>query len=76
MDLVKEFWALIVALVGFVAWLIRLESSVKSVSDSVARMQVQRHEDLSAQRDQRAEQNKMLDEMRGDIKTLLQRVAK
>ncbi len=76
MELVKEFWAIIAACLGFVVWLIRLESGVKAVADTVARMQSQRHEDLAAQRDQRAEQNKMLDEMRGDIKTLLQRVAK
>ena len=86
MEILKEWWGIIAAAIGALFWLSRLEwRGIKNEAD-IREMQRQRKEDLASaekhrQNDlassQRArdETNHMLDEIRGDIKQLLQRRA-
>jgi hypothetical protein len=70
-DLMKEYWALVVAGVGSIAWLVRLESRGLSNEREIKRLWLQRKEDLDNARQSRDAQTKMLDEIRQDIKTLI-----
>lgn len=84
MENLKDWWAVIMAAIAALFWLSRLEwRGIKNEAD-IRQMQEQRKEDLKsaekARKDdlassQRArdETNHMLDEIRGDIKQLLQR---
>jgi hypothetical protein len=74
MEIFKEFWAIILAGVGLVAWSIRLESQTKANTLEISRIWKQRSEDLAAQRAAREETNEMLAEVRADIKELLRKV--
>lgn len=76
MEIIKDWWAFILAGVGLVAWSIRLESQTKANTAEIARIWRQRAEDLAAHRAAREETNDLLAEMRADIKTLLSRMGK
>lgn len=76
MDIIKDFWALILAGVGLVAWSIRLESQTKANTLEISRIWKQRSEDLASHKQAREETNEMLAEVRADIKTLLSRMGK
>jgi uncharacterized membrane-anchored protein YhcB (DUF1043 family) len=72
-DLVRDWWAVIMAALGGLVWLSRLEwRSVQNQAD-IDRLWKQRKEDLDNAQHSRDETAKMLTEMRSDIKTLLQR---
>lgn len=73
MDLIKDFWALVAAIVGALFWLARLESRVNTTSMEVTRLERQLENDRSEARANRAEQNEILREMQRDIKLLLGR---
>lgn len=73
MDTVREHWAQIVAAVGALVWVLRLEALVRSNSVDITRLREQRNEDLAAARDARNATNEMLREVRADIKTLLRK---
>ena len=73
MDLIKDWWAVIVAMVGGIAWLSRLEWRSVQNEAEIKRLWTQRKEDLANAQHSRDETAKMLTEMRSDIKTLLQR---
>lgn len=75
-DLVREFWAVAVAFVGFVVWLVRLEGLGKTNAGEIRSLWRQRNEDLESHRRARDETNEVLAEMRADIKTLLARGSK
>jgi hypothetical protein len=62
--------------IGFLAWLVRLEARSISNASEIRRLWVQRREDLDSARESRTATNTLLAELRTDIKTLLQRVAK
>lgn len=66
-DIVKEFWAMIVAGVTVIVWMVRLESRNALNSAAIERLERQRHEDLIAAREARADTSKRLDEIRGDL---------
>lgn len=77
-DLIKDFWGMVFAALGAMAWLIRLESKIALNSAAIQRLEQQRHEDMIAAREARAATNEGLreirgdlGEIRGDIKTLL-----
>lgn len=70
-DILKEYWALVVAGVTGVGWLVRLESRGLSNEREIKRLWLQRKEDLENARQSRDAQTKMLDEIRQDIKTLI-----
>ncbi len=72
-DLAREFWGVIVSAIGFVVWLVRLEGLGKSNAGEIRALWRQRNEDLESHRLARDETNRVLAEMRADIKTLLAR---
>jgi len=76
MDLVRTFWPVAVAFVASLVWLIRLEARSVENSREIKRLWNQRREDLEASRLSREETNKMLAEIRDDIKALIARVGK
>lgn len=76
MDLVRTFWPVAVAFVASLVWLIRLEARSIENSREIKRLWNQRREDLEASRLSREETNKMLAEIRDDIKALIARVGK
>lgn len=73
MELLKEYWAIAVGFFGIVVWAVRLEAAARSNSDQIKSLWRQRHEDNDAHRIAREATNKMLDEIRQDIKRLLER---
>jgi hypothetical protein len=72
-DLIREWWAIIMAFLGGAVWLSRLEWRSVSNEAEIKRLWTQRKEDLNNAQHSRDETSKMLTEMRSDIKTLLQR---
>ena len=72
-DVIRSYWVQLTGAVAFVVWLIRLEAAVKSNSTEIRRVWRQREEDQTTARDARETTNRLLDEMRQDIKTLLAR---
>lgn len=75
-DLIRTFWPIFVAFVAFLIWLIRLEARSVENSKEIKRLWNQRKEDLDAARVAREDTNKMLAEIRDDIKALIARVGK
>lgn len=73
---ILEFWPIILALVSFFAWLIRLESRSIENGKEIRRLWNQRKEDLEASKQSREETNKMLAEIRDDIKALIAQVGR
>jgi hypothetical protein len=57
-------------------WLIRLEGRSVENTKEIKRLWNQRKEDLDASKEAREETNKMLSEIRDDIKALIARVGK
>lgn len=76
MDLVRTFWPIIMAFVGFLIWLIRLEARSIENGKEIKRLWYQRKEDLEAAKVARDDTNRMLAEIRDDIKALIARVGK
>lgn len=76
MELLKTFWPIGVAFVAFLAWLVRLEARSIENGKEIKRLWNQRREDLEMSRQARDETNKMLAEIRDDIKDLIAKVAK
>jgi hypothetical protein len=76
MDLILTFWPIILAFVAFLVWLIRLEASSVENSKEIKRLWNQRREDMELSRQSREDTNKMLAEIRDDIKSLISRVGK
>lgn len=77
-DLIREFWGIIIAAVGALTWLLRLENKIALNAAAILRLQQQRHEDLVAAREARAATNdglreirNELGEIRADIKALM-----
>jgi hypothetical protein len=75
-DLIRDFWGVIIGALAAVVWLVRLEARGISNAAEVRRLWAQRKEDLDAQREQREEANKMLTEIRSDVKDLLRGIGK
>ena len=76
MELVRTFWPVIVAFVAFLVWLIRLEARSVENGKEIKRLWNQRKEDMELSRQSREDTNKMLAEIRDDIKSLIARVGK
>jgi hypothetical protein len=66
-EVIRDYWAIIGSVVLTIVWLVRLEQAV-------AWLARQRKEDMDAQREQRGEANKMIAEIRSDIKDVLRRL--
>lgn len=71
MEALKEYWAILMGAVGFVAWLVRLEAMTKANSKELLNLEAQMVRDRSDARDSRKETNDILKEVRSDIKQLI-----
>ena len=76
MELIKTFWPIILGFIGAIVWLIRLEARSIENEKEIKRLWLQRREDLEMSRQAREDTNKMLSEIRDDIKALIARVGK
>ena len=74
METVLQYWPIIMGFVGFLVWLIRLEGRSVENTKEIKRLWNQRKEDLDASKEAREETNKMLGEIRDDIKALIAKV--
>lgn len=74
MDIIRDYWAQLLAGIGLIVWALRVESNTKANSSEIRRLWNQRAEDLAAHREAREATNSLLNEVRNDIKTLLGRV--
>ena len=75
-SLLKTLWPIVVGFIAFLVWLIRLESRSIENGKEIKRLWTQRKEDLEISRQSRDDTNKMLAEIRDDIKALISRVGK
>ena len=73
LETIRDWWAVITAGVLGLFWLSRLEWRGLQNEAEIKRLWTQRKEDLQAAKDSREETAEMLKEIRGDIKTLLQK---
>ena len=71
MELIRTFWPVGLAFVAFLVWLIRLEARSLENSREIKRLWNQRREDMELSRQSREDTNKMLAEIRDDIKELI-----
>lgn len=74
LDVFRAFWPVVLTFVGFLVWLIRLESRSIENSKEIKRLWNQRKEDLDATRIAREDTNRVLAEIRDDIKKLIAKV--
>lgn len=74
MELFKTFWPVVLAFIGFLVWLIRLESRSIENTKEIKRLWHQRREDLESSRLAREHTNKILEEIQRDIKALIGKV--
>lgn len=74
-DIMRDWWGVVLSVIGGLAWLVRLESRGLANEKDIKRLWTQRKEDLSEAKAARDSTNAMLHEMRQDIKTLLSRRA-
>lgn len=73
-DTLLQFWPVALGFVGFLVWLIRLEARSIENTKEIRRLWNQRREDLEASRQSREDTNRMLAEIRDDIKALISKV--
>ena len=76
MELVRTFWPVFIGSVLFLVWLIRLEARSVENGKEIKRLWNQRREDMDLSRQSREDTNKMLGEIRDDIKALIAKVGK
>jgi hypothetical protein len=76
MELVRTFWPVFIGSVLFLIWLIRLEARSVENGKEIKRLWNQRREDMDLSRQSREDTNKMLGEIRDDIKALIAKVGK
>jgi hypothetical protein len=76
MEGIFAYWPVAVSLVAIVVWLVRLEAGSAENTKEIKRLWNQRREDLEASKQARDETNKMLAEIRDDIKALIAKVGK
>jgi hypothetical protein len=76
MELIKTFWPIALGFIGAIVWLIRLEARSIENEKEIKRLWLQRKEDLEMSRQAREDTNKMLGEIRDDIKALIAKVGK
>ncbi len=76
MEGIFAYWPVAVSLVAIIVWLVRLEAGSAENTKEIKRLWNQRREDLEASKQARDETNKMLGEIRDDIKSLIAKVGK
>lgn len=70
-DLVKDFWGLIAAMVAAIAWVIRLEAKAHSNTSRIQTLEDLRKEDLANSREHRDRVERQLENIQQDVKTIL-----
>jgi large-conductance mechanosensitive channel len=73
-ELILQFWPVVVGFIALVAWLVRLEARAMDNTKEIKRLWNQRKEDIQASKEAREDTNKMLAEIRDDIKALIAKV--
>lgn len=88
---IKDWWAILLGVAGFVAWFVRLEARAMRNSDDITReatsrkgdlvalelrLEKQRKEDMDLRKQDREDTKRLLQDVQSDIKLLLQRTAK
>lgn len=76
MDMLVQFWPIVVGFVALTVWLVRLEARAMDNTKDIKRLWHQRREDLEASNRSRDDTNQMLAEIRDDIKALIAKVGK
>ncbi len=74
MDLLIQFWPIVIGFIALIVWLVRLEARAMDNTKEIKRLWNQRREDLEASKEAREDTNKMLAEIRDDIKALIAKV--
>ena len=74
MELILQFWPVVVGFIALVAWLVRLEARAMDNTKEIKRLWNQRKEDIQASKEAREDTNNMLAEIRDDIKALIAKV--
>jgi hypothetical protein len=73
-DTILKYWPILIGFIGFLVWLIRLESRSIENTKEIKRLWNQRKEDMEISRQSREDTNRMLAEIRDDIKALIAKV--
>lgn len=73
MEIVKDFWAIVVAIIGGIFWLARLEGRVNSNSREILRLEQRIDRDRADMRADLTDVKNLLSEQNRDIKILLGR---
>ena len=73
-EAILKYWPILIGFVGFLVWLIRLESRSIENTREIKRLWNQRKEDMEISRQSREDTNRMLAEIRDDIKALISKV--
>ena len=71
---VMHWWALLLGVIGFIVWLVRLEAKGLQNEKEIKRLWSQRKEDLEAAREDRQRIHDILSEIQADIKQLIGKV--
>jgi hypothetical protein len=76
MESALKFWPVLMGFIALIVWLIRLEARAMDNTKEIRRLWNQRREDLEASKQARDDTNRMLAEIRDDIKALISKVGK
>lgn len=71
MEILKDYWAIVAAGAAGLVWLVRLEARGLANEREIRRLWQQRKEDLDAAKEAREQTNRMLTEIREDVKKIL-----
>lgn len=74
MEILIQFWPIVLGFVALIVWLVRLEARAMDNTKEIKRLWAQRKEDLEASKESRENTDKVLAEIRADIKTLIAKV--
>lgn len=73
LEIMKDYWAILVGFVSVVVWLVRMEAKGMSNGREIKRLWEVRKEDREAAQTARSETNRRLEVIGEDIKKLLTR---
>ena len=71
MEMLREFWVIVLGAVAGLVWRVRLEARGLSNKREIKRLWTQRKEDMDAAKEAREQTNLMLHEIREDVKAIL-----
>jgi hypothetical protein len=71
MEILREFWGLVAALIGVIVWLVRLEAGMKTNRENIERLGRERLADMLRADKQRDVMDRNITDIRTDIKQIL-----